>query len=323
DCVVEVCGDGVLQAGLGEACDDGGVLDGDGCSAACVVEVCGDGVVQDGLGEACDDGNTDGGDGCSSTCQGELCTVDLRAFAWSVFAEQDLTARVFDVGGPVAAGRRMNLRRFSVAEEVEGTAVVGAAADDLRLEDGQVHGNAVWRARQQLRRVTFPDGGALVRDRAFDFRGPWAELEALAIELTALPANGAVAVTPGGVTLTGTDPLLNVFEVSATRLQRGPRLTVDAPEGSTVLVRVRGRSVTAAGVPMVLVGVVPEEVLLLFPGATSVNLTGSALAGTVVAPDATVDLDGAELTGAVLARAVLADDAVLFDAPFDGGLPCP
>lgn len=68
-CVVESCGDGVVQAGLGEECDDGNTADNDGCSAICIVEQCGDGVRQAGLNEECDDGNTTAGDGCGATCQ--------------------------------------------------------------------------------------------------------------------------------------------------------------------------------------------------------------------------------------------------------------
>ncbi len=99
-----VCGDG--KAGLGESCDDGNKVSGDGCSASCQIEapywacafgqkcvdvrdcaaladaglatadggcapppkpaVCGDKVIDPG--EACDDGNVTGGDGCSFDC---------------------------------------------------------------------------------------------------------------------------------------------------------------------------------------------------------------------------------------------------------------
>lgn len=74
------CGDGILQAP--EECDDGNVLNGDGCSTACKIEiptgpVCGDGILQ--APEQCDDGNLLSGDGCSSTCMIEnkppLCTT--------------------------------------------------------------------------------------------------------------------------------------------------------------------------------------------------------------------------------------------------------
>ncbi|MEO8211934.1 MAG: DUF4215 domain-containing protein [Myxococcales bacterium] len=85
NCVIG-CGNGKLDPGLDELCDDGNDQGGDGCAAdchtvekdyacpmpgtACVFLVkCGDG--RPGGKETCDDGNAVAGDGCSSTCQGE------------------------------------------------------------------------------------------------------------------------------------------------------------------------------------------------------------------------------------------------------------
>ena len=59
-----VCGDG--RQDVGEDCDDGNALDGDGCRHDCRVELCGDGIIGDG--EQCDDGNRSTGDGCSAAC---------------------------------------------------------------------------------------------------------------------------------------------------------------------------------------------------------------------------------------------------------------
>ncbi len=61
------CGDGSLDPG--EECDDGNIVDGDGCQASCRFPACGDGVI-DGD-EACDDGNLNPGDGCSVICGNE------------------------------------------------------------------------------------------------------------------------------------------------------------------------------------------------------------------------------------------------------------
>ena len=82
DAVIVVCGDG--HRGMGEPCDDGNTLSGDGCSAECRSEqgwrcaaegkpcttICGDGSLAGR--ETCDDGNLVDGDGCSRMCRTEL-----------------------------------------------------------------------------------------------------------------------------------------------------------------------------------------------------------------------------------------------------------
>lgn len=66
NCMLPLCGDGVLDSG--EQCDDGNMVDNDGCSGECLVpEIwCGNGVIESG--EQCDDGNISFGDGCSPVC---------------------------------------------------------------------------------------------------------------------------------------------------------------------------------------------------------------------------------------------------------------
>lgn len=67
ECKNNVCGDGKVYAGV-EACDDGaGNGDGQACLSSCEIAACGDGHVWEGA-EACDDGNLDAGDGCSAGC---------------------------------------------------------------------------------------------------------------------------------------------------------------------------------------------------------------------------------------------------------------
>lgn len=79
-----VCGDGVTEGS--EACDDGGVTAGDGCSALCALEpgwtcsgapsacntVCGDGITAGS--EECDDGNASNADACSAACETQVCS---------------------------------------------------------------------------------------------------------------------------------------------------------------------------------------------------------------------------------------------------------
>jgi cysteine-rich repeat protein len=63
-CIVGTCGNGRVDSS--EACDDGNLLPGDGCSPSCSSEACGNGDVEPG--ERCDDANTTNGDGCSGDC---------------------------------------------------------------------------------------------------------------------------------------------------------------------------------------------------------------------------------------------------------------
>ncbi len=77
------CGDGVQN--VGEECDDGDLVNGDGCDENCTVTACGNGVVTPGTGEACDDDNVAAGDCGGATCafeasgsscnDGSLCSV--------------------------------------------------------------------------------------------------------------------------------------------------------------------------------------------------------------------------------------------------------
>ncbi len=70
-CVNATCGDGILFVGV-EACDDGNGSDQDGCVGSCVLAVCGDGLVIDGV-EECDDGNDTNADGCLNSCDRNSC----------------------------------------------------------------------------------------------------------------------------------------------------------------------------------------------------------------------------------------------------------
>lgn len=82
--LLDYCSSGLIRGG--EDCDDGNLIDGDGCSSFCRVEngftcdngsgpsvcssSCGDGII-DRANEECDDGNRQSGDGCSTSCQFE------------------------------------------------------------------------------------------------------------------------------------------------------------------------------------------------------------------------------------------------------------
>jgi cysteine-rich repeat protein len=69
NCLLTGCGNGIVTAP--EECDDGNVLDGDGCDGNCVRSACGNGIVAGT--EECDDGNDIDGDGCDRNCTRSRC----------------------------------------------------------------------------------------------------------------------------------------------------------------------------------------------------------------------------------------------------------
>ncbi|HCI44808.1 MAG TPA: hypothetical protein DE315_04680, partial [Candidatus Omnitrophica bacterium] len=85
-CVIEICGDGIVQTALGETCEGNSVqscvLNGYAGAQSCancvdtgcvLSEFCGDAKIQSAAGEVCDDGNTTSEDGCSAACKVESC----------------------------------------------------------------------------------------------------------------------------------------------------------------------------------------------------------------------------------------------------------
>ncbi|MBQ4359655.1 MAG: DUF4215 domain-containing protein [Proteobacteria bacterium] len=68
-CRISGCGDGYVDASIGEECDDGNASDDDKCTHLCKEPYCGDGIVTPSLGEVCDDGKNDGTyNGCGLGC---------------------------------------------------------------------------------------------------------------------------------------------------------------------------------------------------------------------------------------------------------------
>jgi cysteine-rich repeat protein len=75
NCTATSCGNGVQSTG--EGCDDGNLTDGDNCDSNCTPTACGNDVLT--TGEVCDDGNLIDGDGCDSNCTDSACGNDVTA----------------------------------------------------------------------------------------------------------------------------------------------------------------------------------------------------------------------------------------------------
>jgi len=104
-----VCGDRAVDTG--EQCDDGDLVNGDGCSSECRSEICGNGIVDEA--EQCDSGPLNGiqGNDCSLACFFRFCgdgTTDPDR------GEQcDVGGGNGEPGGSCAGGCKLNLQAAS------------------------------------------------------------------------------------------------------------------------------------------------------------------------------------------------------------------
>lgn len=103
--LVVTCGDGYQAPD--EECDDGNLIDGDGCDSNCTPTACGNAVVT--AGEACDDGNLSDGDGCDSNCTLPATTTTTTLPASWTQVRQILEPSCSGCHGAVAIGPDNNL----------------------------------------------------------------------------------------------------------------------------------------------------------------------------------------------------------------------
>lgn len=146
---------------------------------------------------------------------------------------------------------------------------------------------------------------------AFDERG--------VVSVTETPgASGVVALD-----LVGNDPELNIFHLTADQISlSSAAFNIDVPHGSTTLVNVYGSDVAIHGVGMTLSHGDPRMVLFNLVDATSVELSGFAWQGSVLAPYADGDFNG----GAIDGRSIFGGDVItqngfeFHNFPFNGGI---
>lgn len=144
-CVKEFCGDNIVQAGLGEECENGttascvtstGYTGTQSCQSTCTLgscvtaQRCGDGVVQGP--EKCDDGNTAGGDGCSSTCVTEISSAGANGLTIETENMASLVAPMQLASDTNASGGKF-IQVPSGAGSSTGTAGTGLASYFLKV----------------------------------------------------------------------------------------------------------------------------------------------------------------------------------------------
>ncbi len=135
-------------------------------------------------------------------------------------------------------------------------------------------------------------------ERPVDFDELEATLTGYSIAFSQYPTNGTATVENQALVLTGTDPELNVFSVTAAQLNND--VHVDVPEGSSIIVNVSGEQIVWEGAGFSL----PDgascrggtsdwchRILYNLYEAESITLSGIGVQGSILAPHATLESD--------------------------------
>lgn len=92
------------------------------------------------------------------------------------------------------------------------------------------------------------------------------------------------------VAFEGVDPSLNVFSIDGAKVLKLTSLRIDVPSGSSVVIIIRGES--PAFTSAKLSGTFsPEKLLFILPEAKYFQIRGDKFSGTVIAPQANVNVD--------------------------------
>ncbi|HEX2866889.1 MAG TPA: SdrD B-like domain-containing protein [Ignavibacteriales bacterium] len=240
---------------------------------------------------------------------GELAkkTLDFGpAKDYNVFVLEDLTQPSADTQGKMAVGGNAYLANYSVGDLLPpGSGNVLVVGGNLTYISGAVNnGNVVYGGTTNLPQMAVSiTGGTLSHGHPIDFAAARTFLQNLSMTLSGYSVNGTVASQWGTITLTGTDPFMNVFRISGSDLSNTHNLAVNAPAGSVVIVNVSGQSVSWMG-GMSLNGPAASNVIFNFYQAQTLKIQGIAVIGTILAPWAALEFPSGLVTGQVIVRSM-------------------
>lgn len=158
--------------------------------------------------------------------------------------------------------------------------------------------------------------------------GSSAALDATAASLSAafagMAATGTLTSgqwTPGNATLTGTSNGINVFTIDGSRYSGLYALSFAGP-GTGAIVNVSGNSFSNY-LNINFGNLSPDQVVFNFYEADTLSMNGMNIAGSVLAPNAFVNLQGGSIAGSVIAGSFRSDGTTIGGNAFEGFDPQP
>jgi choice-of-anchor A domain-containing protein/uncharacterized repeat protein (TIGR01451 family) len=241
---------------------------------------------------------------------------------FNLFVIEDANQPSSDTQGKVAVGRDASFSNYSIGDQLPpNSGDVLIVGRDLTYTSGAVYnGNVVYGHATNLPQYSVSiSGGILRKDSPINFAAAKAYLENLSTTLGAYTVNGTTTFQWGGLTLTGSDPFLNVFAVSGASLSSANNLTINVPNGSVVLVNISGTTVSWTG-GLVVNGTAISNVLYNFYQATSLTISGIDIRGSVLAPFAALNFITGVINGQMICKSLTGMGQFNYN-PFGGHIP--
>ncbi|WP_414654205.1 choice-of-anchor A family protein [Hyalangium sp.] len=231
--------------------------------------------------------------------------IEVRLSDANLFLLEDYTGG-HDVQGKVAAGGNVSMTDFAVGAGLPDTHISNTlvAGGNLTLSRGGVWGDAWYGGSYSADQTVVYPRGTSAQGMPIPFAARFGELRDMSSRLAGLVANGTTTRESwGGVMQRGTNPEVNVFDVSATAFNGAVLWSIDAPAGSFVVVNIRGATANFGGFGIHFSGGIDQHgVLFNFVDTTSINAQGFGFWGTVLAPYAHVSFSNGSWDGGMYAR---------------------
>jgi choice-of-anchor A domain-containing protein len=246
---------------------------------------------------------------------------------YNEFIFSDSTRSNVSTQGQVAVGGNATFNNFTIGTAITNlniygtdTLIVGGALSGSQANLNG-YGNAKYGSRS-INKISYNGGGtgSVGSDPSF-FSDAESYLKRESIYLAGLDANGTTTTAWGGITLTGTDATLDVFNLSGAALSKANSLRIDAPSTATIVVNIDGDSDSMKNFGFTLMpGVDASNILYNFSTATSLSLSGINIQGSVLAPFAAVNFGNGQLNGNLIAYSLTGSGTTL-NHRFAGNLP--
>ncbi len=245
------------------------------------------------------------------------------AEGFTIFVTDNHQANNTDCTGRVAVGGPATYNNMGIGSGLSNS---NGARDDLivggtlQWNNGQnFNGNTQCAGSVNMNGVGTPNGevsGVVV----IDFESADQELRSLSNALADASPNGNVSNQNGILQMTGNDPDLNIFKVRRSQLHPLWGMTISVPEGSSVLVNVRGQSMQLNNFQPTLQGCTPDKVLFNMSKCNSLQMNSIGWKGTVLAPKANIQFNNGQIDGSLIASTVQGNGES-HHMPFTGDLP--